>query len=139
MNLSKNMQTLFIDEIRFVVRKMKESADPSTKLYFFSAVYGMAFRIMNIEFDPELAFVHHVLNAAYGTINSRLAAVVQGQERGAAIPDKVFDRLEQGLEEMASRIEQGQETYPVLQTIANLAYSTTGNGYYLYLKGLLPV
>lgn len=139
MNLSKEMQRIFTDEIDFVVRRMKESQDPARKLYFLSAVHGMALRIMNIEFDPELAFIHHVLNFAYGTINGRLAAISGGQEKGAGIPEKLFDRLEESLQEMIANIQQGEQTYPVLQTISNLAYSATGNGYYLYLKGMLSI
>jgi hypothetical protein len=139
MNLSKDMQKVFTDEIDFVVKRMKESKDMPTKLYFFSAVYGTASRIMNIEFDPELAFIHHVLNFAYSTINARSAAISGRQEQGAGIPEKLFDRLEEALEELVAKILQGKKTYPVLETISNLAYSTTGNGYYLYMKGLLPV
>lgn len=139
MNLSREMQDLFIKEVDFVVKKMKESPTPEMKLYFFSAVYGMASRIINIEFDPELAFIHHVLNNTYSTIAGRLALIAQQQERGVGIPEGLFDKLEKALEEMATKIRKGQETYPVIQTISNLAYSTTGNGYYLYLKGLLPV
>ena len=37
---------------------------------------------------------------------------------------------------VANKIEKGEETYPVLQRIFNMAYSTTGNGYYLHLKGI---
>ena len=139
MNLSADMQRIFTDEISFVVRKMKEAEDAATKLYFFSAVYGVASRIMNIEFDPELAFIHYVLNSAYTTINGRVVATSAVQEKGAGIPEKLFDRLEEALEEMIAKIQQGEKTYSVLETISKLAYSTTGNGYYLYLKGLLSI
>lgn len=139
MNLSKDMEKVFTDEIDLVVRKMKESKAPATKLYFLSAVHAMALRIMNIEFDPELAFIHHVLNFAYATINGRLAAIAGGQEQAAGIPEELFDRLEVSLEELIARIQRGEQTYLVLQTISNLAYSTTGNGYYLYLKGKLSI
>jgi len=139
MNLSMDMQKLFTDEVGFVIERMKEAKDPATKLYFFSAAYGVANRIMNIEFDPELAFMHNVLNAAYGTINGRVIALSSGQETGVGIPVKLFARLEEALEEMINKIQQGEETYPVLEKISNLAYSTTGNGYYLYLKGLLSI
>jgi hypothetical protein len=139
MNLSKGMQKRFIDEIDFVIGQMRRSSDASTKIYFFSAVHGMAQRIMNMEFNPELAFIHNILNAAFATINGRLAILSQGQERGVGIPDKLFDRLEEALEEMVANIRRGENTYPVLEKISNLAYSTTGNGYYLYSKGLLVV
>lgn len=139
MNLSKGMQKRFTDEIDFVVGQMKRSNDAMTKIYFFSAVHGMAHRIINMEFDPELAFIQSILSAAFNTINGRLGILSQGQERGAGIPENLFSRLEEALEEMAGNIRRGENTYPVLERISNLAYSTTGNGYYLYLKGLLTV
>lgn len=139
MNLSKQMQELFAYEIDFAVQRMKESNDASAKLYFFSGVYAAAFRIINIEFDAELTFVHHVLQAAHQMIDGRITRLQQGLDRHIVLPEKFFDRLEESLEEMRAKIKQGEETYPVLQTIFNLAYSTTGNGYYLYLKGVLPV
>ena len=139
MNVSKEMQELFANEIDFVLQRMKESNDTSAKLYFFSGVYACAFRIINIEFDPELAFVHHVLQTAHQQINARITMLQQGQDRAIGLPNKLFARLEEALEEMKARIKQGEETYPALQTISNLAFSTTGNGYYLYSKGVLPV
>jgi len=139
MNVSKEMQELFANEIDFVLQRMKESNDAAAKLYFFSGVYACALRIINIEFDVELAFVHHVLQAAHQMIDGRITRLQQGMDRHIVLPEKFFDRLQEALEEMLSKIKQGEETYPVLQTIFNLAYSTTGNGYYLYLKGVLPV
>lgn len=139
MNLSKQMQELLAYEIDFSLQRMKESNDASAKLYFFSGVYAGAFRIMNIEYDAELAFIHHVLQASHQMIDGKITRLQQGLDRHIALPENFFDRLEAALEEMLSKIRQGEDTYPVLQTIFNLAYSTTGNGYYLYLKGVLPV
>jgi len=139
MNVSKEMQELFANEIDFVLQRMKESNDASAKLYFFSGVYACALRIINIEFDPELAFVHHVVQAAHQQVDARITRLQQGQDRAIGFPEKFFDRLEDALEEMKAKIKHGEEMYPALQTISNLAFSTTGNGYYLYLKGVLPV
>jgi len=139
MNLSFDMKKHLTDEVAFGLERMRDSEDAATKLYFFSTVYGAAFRVMNIEFDPELAFIHHVTQAAHSMIDARLSRLLQGQEKAVAIPKKLFDRLEEALGEMLVKIERGEDTYLVLQRIFNLAYSTTGNGYYLYLKGMLPV
>jgi len=138
MNLSVDMQKIFTDEVRTATKHMKEVETPAEKLFFLSAVYGAAFRIMNIQFDSELAFIHHVVNAAYMMMNTNLASIRQG--RGVnTFPQNVFERLEDSLEQLVEKIEQGERTYPVLETIFNLAYSTTGNGYYLYLKGMITV
>ncbi len=139
MNLSKDMQRKFTDEVNLVIKNMKNTDKPVEKLYFFSAGYGMAQRIINFEYEPELSFINQVLHLVYNMINARLTAISMGQEGGISIPDGVFSGLEDALEEMVDRIEQGKETYPTLQKMVNLAYSTTGNGYYLYLKGMIIV
>ena len=136
MNLSKDMQKIFTDEAKNAIRRMKEAGTPEEKLYFMSAVYGAAFRVMNIHFDPELAFIHHVISATHGMMNANLTAIRRGQVV-PTFPEKIFERLEETLELLVAKIEQGEKTYPELERIFNLAYSTTGNGYYLYLKGMM--
>ena len=139
MNLSPEMQERFIDEVNFVIKNMKNTDNPTEKLYFFSAGYAMAQRIINLEYEPELAFIQQVLQLVYNMVNARLIAISARQEIGISIPDNLFTSLEEALEEMVNRIEQDAETYPALQKMVNLAYSTTGNGYYLYLKGMIKV
>jgi len=139
MNLSPDMQKRFIDEVNFVIKNMKNTDNPTEKLYFFSAGYAMAQRIINLEYEPELAFIQQVLQLVYNMVNARLLAMSMRQEAGVSIPDGLFSSLEEALEEMVDRIEQGVETYPALQKMVNLAYSTTGNGYYLYLKGMIKI
>jgi len=138
MNLSSDMQKVFTDEVATAIKHMKSVNTLEEKLFFFSAVYGAAFRIMNIQYDAELAFIHHVVNAAYGMMQANLASIKQGQGVNT-FPKDAFDKLENALEELVVKIEKGEKTYPVLEKISNLAYSTTGNGYYLYLKGMLTV
>jgi hypothetical protein len=54
MKLSKNMKQLLIDELNFIIKKMKESEAAQEKMYFFSAAHGMVNRIMNLEFNNLL-------------------------------------------------------------------------------------
>jgi hypothetical protein len=138
MDLSKNNRLALANEIRTVVDHMSRAGTAKEKMYFFSAVFGVAHRIMNLEFDPELGFVHHVTNAAYNTINTALLLVTQGQSM-PTFPENVFDKLQEALKDLATYIEEEKQTYPVLERISNLAYSTSGNGYYLFLKGLLKI
>jgi len=139
MNLSPEMEKRFTDEIRFVFKNMRNTNVAAQKWYFFSAIHGMAQRILNLEYEPELVFVFQVFQLVYNMVNGRLAAVSGGQEVGIMIPENLFTKVENELDRMASLIEQKKETYPVLQRLIHLAYSTTGNGYYLYLKGMLKV
>jgi len=139
MNLSKNMKKLLIDELNFALQHMKATDKPMEKLYFLSAVYGVANRIFNIEFHPELVFMHNVVQASHSTINANVTAILQGQGLALGIPSEVFAGIEVAIEDLIARISNNHEIYPVLQNISNLAYSTTGNGRYLHLKGMLPV
>lgn len=139
MNLSPNMKNDLAEETQFVVGQMKKAAHPTEKLYFFSAVFGMAQRILNFEYDPELTFIHQVTQLVYNTINTRVAMMASGQETPISFPNNLFTELEDSLEKLAVNIREGTVTYPTLQRMVNLAYSTTGNGYYLYVKGKLTV
>ncbi len=138
MKLSSDMQKVFTDEVTTVIKHMKSVSRPEEKLFFLSAVYGAAFRIMNIQFDPELAFIHNVVNAACGKMNANLISIKQGQGMNT-FPKDIFDKIEGALEDLVAKIEQGDKTYTVLERISTLAYSTTGNGYYLYLNGQLSI
>ena len=138
MRLSKTNRLALAREIRTVIDHMSKADTPRDKMYFFSAVFGVAHRIMNIEFDPELGFIHHVTNTAYNTMNTTLLLVTQGQSM-LTFPENVFDKLQEALKDLATYIEEEKQTYPILERISNLAYSTSGNGYYLFLKGLLKI
>ncbi len=138
MNLSKDMHKVLTDEIRTAIDCMKKVNTPEEKLFFFSAVYGAAFRIMNIQYDAELAFLHNVISSAYSIMNTSLTAIKSGQGVNT-FPKNLFEKLENILEQLLRTIEEGKKTYPLLEIISNLSYSTTGNGYYLYLKGVIKL
>jgi len=118
---------------------MKSTVVPVEKLYFFSAIYAVANRIFNIEFHSELVFIHNVIQVTYQQISTNLTAASQGNKLAIGIPNGLFDGLEGAVEEMIARISKNQDIYPVLQKMSDLAYSTTGNGRYLHLKGILTI
>jgi len=138
MHLSASNKEILVKELRTVADYMGNANTAQEKMYFFSAVFGIANRLMNLEFDSELGFLHHVIQAAHNTINTNLVLRSQGQAV-ANFPPTVFDKLQEAVSELAKYIEDGKQTYPILERISNLAYSTSGNGYYLYLKGLLKI
>lgn len=139
MNISKQMEKTLIDEIRLVHGNMAKTNVPAEKMYNFSAVYGMANRIINFEYDPELLFLNQVIQLAYNMINARLSALATRQDVGIDIPESMFTKIEGLLEKLADAIEQKQEICTILQNIIALAYTTTGNGYYMYKKGLIKI
>jgi hypothetical protein len=133
------MRQDLVKELKYVLDQMRSTQNPVDKLYYFTAVYGIANRIFNFEYDPELVFVHDVVQHTYNSINQRLNLIAQRLEGGASMPGDVFAKLEACLEKLADKIENDQKTYEVLQEMDQIAYSTSGNGYYLYKKGTLKI
>jgi|WetSurMetagenome_2_1015567.scaffolds.fasta_scaffold471525_2 hypothetical protein len=139
MKLSPNMKNEFVKEIDYVIDRMKATNSATEKLYYFSATFGIAQRIINFEYDPELVFIHQVLQFVFNTVNIRIGSMSKGLEAPILVPDSIFDKLEESLSELGKQIGQGKKTYEQLEKMVSLAYSTTGNGYYLYQKGMLKI
>ena len=131
MNISNSLRTELINEIKFVISKIKKEPDLRKKSFFFSGVYSLVNRIFNLSFDPQLVFIHLVLNATHTTINSRINSIVMGKDTLIDLPDDLFDKLCDSLEELAEKIEKDEDTYSILQKLSVFAYVTTGNGYFL--------
>jgi transaldolase len=138
MKLSKGSRKYLMDELRVIIDGMGKAKTAEEKLYFFSAVFGATQRIVNIEYDPELTFIYQVVSTSYNTINSNLQIAKSGQGV-STIPKDIFVKLQEAVEKLADAIDKSESTYPVLETISNLAYSTTGNGFYLHLKGIIKI
>ncbi|MFC1946762.1 hypothetical protein ACFLXY_02445 [Chloroflexota bacterium] len=139
MNLSLEMKKALVDEIKFVLKNMRSTNVASQKWYFFSAVHAVAQRIVNLEYDPELIFINQVFQLTYNMVNARLNAMSTGQEGVVGVPDNLFQKVEGEIEKLISLLEENQVSYPVLERLINIAYCTTGNGYYLYIKGMLKI
>jgi hypothetical protein len=135
MKISKENKAKLIDEINFVIEKMKKEQDDKAKLYYFSAVYGVMQRIFNMEYSPDLIFANFVISSTLNNINMRLLnpdAVIK-------VPEGLFEKLIAATEELSGAIEKNNSLYEVLMKFTLLGYVTTGNGYYLYQKGLLKI
>ena len=135
MKLSKAHKDSLVGEINFVLGKMAEEEDPLSKIYYFSAVYGIMHRIYNLEYAPDLIFAHFVLNSTYNQINVRL----QNPDNTIKMPDELFEKLEEATRELLNALEKDLDLYEVLKKFTLLGYVTIGNGYYLYQKGLLKL
>ncbi len=137
MTLSPSMKRLLIKDMEFATKRMEGSNTAAEKLFYFSALYATVGRVMNFEYEPELGFIHQTLQLAYNQINARVGAVISRQEAAVGVPEDLFERLAEGVGQLTALLKQGEPTYPALEYISHLAFSTTGNGYYLYLKGSL--
>lgn len=139
MEISDNLRKVMADEFRYVAERIREEKDSARKNYFFSAAYAVVYRVFNLEFDPSLVLVHDVLQRTYRNIDARLTAIGSGQERAIKVPEGLFDRLAKHLDELSNAIDNNKDINEPLKNIAVISYVTTGNGYYLYKKGILKI
>jgi hypothetical protein len=137
MDLPADLRERLVNEIGFVVEGIRTQTDLRKKVYYFSGVYAEMFRLLNISYDPQLLFAHNILSSAYQSMRALSDTIELGRDTTIVFPDNFFERLCALLEQMANQIENNQETYNTLQAISCLSYINTGNGYYLFLKGIL--
>ena len=139
MELSAELKEALVDELRTVVKRVEDEIDIGKKIFFLSAAYSGVQRIFNIRFDPELVLINLVLNTTYGAVLNLHNAIEVGNERAIQVPEDFFNKLNGLLEELATAIENDENIYEILKEISVLSYSLTGNGYYLYRKGVIEI
>lgn len=135
MDISENYRQILADEIEYCVAKIENTPDLMKKAYYYSAVYGMTRRIVNLDFDPQLQFIDFVLNSSYKAILSRLSSAMSG-DTSIPITIDFFNKLSNCLVLLENKIRNDEDTYYVLEKIINLTSTLDGNGYYLLDKGI---
>jgi hypothetical protein len=139
MKLSKTMTNRLVEELKYAAGQMQKTEIIEEKLYYFSAVYGMAQRVLNFEYSSELVCIYQVTQLAYTQIQARIGLAKSGKDSAIGIPSQLFNILTDLVKELASSIEKEEPFYPVLEKMMVLSYTTNGNGYYLLQKGLLKL
>lgn len=138
MEISKKMKDEIIKEIDLVVDAMKKNKDPLKKLYFFSGIHAAINRVFNMEYDPELVFVHHVLSAVHTGFLGRINAMRKG-DTIVVLDDSYFEKLISLSINLKDNISENSNVDVTLNEFIVLLYATTGNGFYLKQKGLLKI
>ncbi len=139
MKLSFDMHKALVNDLDVAVQGMRGSDSPADKLYFFSAVYGVAQRIANLEYQDELIFIHQVALLTYQQMIARLNSMRQAQESPVRFHPALFEQLESCIDDLQQCIDAEEPVDSVLKRMAILGYSTTGNGFFLCVKGRLMV
>lgn len=139
--MRKDLKQRLATEFRYAATKMQE-VTPERKMFYFSVLFGEAQRVLNIEWDRELALLLLVAQQSHGIIN------VQSPTLGTLLPiqiSTIYEKLTQATSDLASYYEKTgdkddkQELYQILGRLAEIAYAANGNGAYLYEKGLLKL
>ena len=138
MKLSKTLKDVIVNEINFVVSKMKESAEIEKKIFYFSAIPAELLRVLNLEYDPDILYIHHIINDTHIAFQQRIAAIKRG-DTVVPITNEQMDSLEYSSIELGNRFKQNEKMDDILREFVVLSYSTSGNGYYLMQKGLLKI
>jgi hypothetical protein len=83
--------------------------------------------------------MYSVLQTTYAQINNTSSVIATGAEKVITIPKDLFNYLAQSLQDLATAISKDGDILTPLGRIAIAGYITTGNGYYLYQKGILKL
>jgi len=110
------------------------------KLFLFSAFFGEVNRAMNQHWDAELALAHLVLVSAHRDMLGRIG---QPPPLSEDVPQELPEALTEVAADLADLFEKPEQDtvklHEVLARVAEVAYTATGNGYYLYLKGAVKL
>lgn len=138
MKISKIYKTAIINEIKYVQKKMKENSSLEKKLFYYSAIPAQFLRVLNLEYESDILYLHHVVNHTQGAFQQRLATMKAG-DINIEVNERQIEQLESLLDDVIGVVEQKKKIDDVLKAFIELAYSTSGNGFYLMEKGLLKI
>lgn len=142
MALSEELRTILIKDLHLTEVNIKTSRTAEEILYNFSSSFGMINRIMNIDCDPMLVFMHQILQSVHQAFNNRLNTPRNvNTESFLATPRIMLDKLIGYYSELLNAYENddNESIYLSLNKIANLTYATTGNGFYLFKMEKLKI
>ena len=135
--MRKEFRQRIAKEYRYAATMMQQSEPLGQKLFYFSVLFGEAQRILNWEWNRDLALIHTVSQQAYGQILS----TTQPQVGMLLPPPIVFDGLTQATSDLAAYFEGPKDDQKklcqILGYVAELAYLAGGNGIYLFGKGAI--
>jgi len=138
MKINKIYKTEIIKEIKYVQKKMKDSPNIEKKLFYYSAIPAEFLRVLNLEYNRDILYLHHISNYTHVSFQQRIASIKAG-DINIEINERQIEKLESSLDDIISVVEQKKKIDDVIKEFIELMYSTTGNGYYLMEKGLLKI
>lgn len=139
MTISANNRQIIADEFKFIAGKIRSEKELPSKIYYFSGAFGMTQRIFNMDYDINLVLLHAILLDTCNRLNNLVSMIISGGEKVITLPYESFDSLANAVEELGNAIVNDTDIMPSLEKIAAIGYITTGNGHYLYQKGILKV
>lgn len=129
MKLPPQPKKNLLNELDFIITKMKEEADIVKKIYFYSAVNGALERASRFCFDKELLMATAITTFALNTINDRVNHLRMG-DATVPFPENLMDQLITSVSDLKRAIEEDTTVYPALENAMEVTYLSTGPGFY---------
>jgi hypothetical protein len=141
MHLPDSYRVRLADEVQLALKLMEAERDPLSQLYFFSATFGEAGRILNYHWDAKLVLLHTILQVVYSSANNRIQSMASNREPGIMLPDGFMESVMRTTADLERAIRENldEELDRVISHLAELSYLTSGNGYYLYRKRAVTI
>ena len=142
LSLPEQVKSRLATEFRIAANSVAQSGDLAAKIYFLSIFHGEPQRQLNVHWDPDLNLLFMIARIALQQMQSRppLPGTPDAKD---GLPPGFLQALDAVAEELASIFEadviDAARFYVALGRLAELGYVVTGNGYYLYLKGMIIV
>lgn len=137
--LREEYRQRLVQEYRYAATKMQESPQPAKKHYYFSVLFGESQRILNWEWDRDLSLIYMTAHYTYNQMSLLMQPGMLGNVPIDA--SMVFKALTQAVFDLATYLEKTEdnteELHQILGRFAGISYAVTGNGSYLYEKGLI--
>lgn len=132
----KALKNRLAKEFRFAAKKMQEASNPTQTLYYFSAFHGEASRILNWEWNRDVALMFIVLRQVHQEFTGRSQSPIPIKP-----PERLFEALTQAAQELANYVSEEKDNTEEFKSLmgrfAELAFVVTGNGSYLFDKGII--
>lgn len=141
--MRKELRERLAKEYRYAVTRMQQESQPAKKLFYFSIFFGEAQRMLNLEWDRDLVLTFTVTQQVYTQINAatQTSSILQLPMDGSIIYEQltsISSDLAAYFEKTESKVNK-EELYKTLGCLAEINYLATGNGSYLYEKGLIKL
>lgn len=129
MKLPQQLKKNLLNELDFIIKRMKEEPDLAKKIYFYSAVNGALERASRFYFDRELLVAHAIMTLSYNTINDRVSRLRMGD---VVVPftDNLMEQIIASVSDLKQAVEEDKAVYPALEKAIEATYMATGPGFY---------
>lgn len=137
MPLSKDLRSKLVSELRYCAERIIKERDFRRKAFFYCNAADSVHSILDLEYDPQLVLMGLVLEVSGSMLLNRIEAILSEKDTSVELVNGIFDKLQACLSELAISLEENQDVYKTLEKIAELAFTATERGYYLYTKGAM--